>query len=68
MEEDQSVDMRQWKLETLDCPVVMRVLADGCNSAFGRNLVVRRLLAESFKGWSAAAGSVAVLPITTPKN
>lgn len=68
MDEDQSVDMRRRTLETLDYPLVLCALADECDSAFGRDLVVRRLSAESFKGWSAAAGSIAVLPAEAPTN
>ena len=54
LDEDQSVDMRRRTLETLDYPVVLRALADKCDSVFGRDLVVRRLSGGNFKGWSAA--------------
>ncbi|KAL7539177.1 hypothetical protein ACHAXR_010213 [Thalassiosira sp. AJA248-18] len=47
MEEDQQLDMHQRTLDTLDYPLVLRALADECESVFGNNLVLNSGKRES---------------------
>ena len=46
-EEDQELDMRQRTHDTLDYPLVLRALANECESVFGKKLVLNSIIIDS---------------------